>query len=89
MADQGAKNETEGAVQSENEYAALGSANILDNLGIMLFFLVLLLVFTLITVALACLLRKSKKARAFFTKIKDKIFWNAFIRFVVQSTLKM
>ena len=89
MADQGAKNETEGTAQTENEYASLGSANILDNLGIMLFFLVLLLALTLIVVALACLLQKSKKAQAFFTKIKNKIFWNAFIRFVVQSTLKM
>ena len=61
----------------------------MDNLGIMLFFLVVLIVFVLLVVVLAILLRKNKKAQELFQKIKDKLFWNTFIRFVIQSTLTM
>ena len=61
----------------------------MDNLGIMLFFLVVLVLVVVLVVVLAKLLRKNKRAMELFKKIKDKLFWNVFIRFVVQSTLSM
>ena len=55
----------------------------MDNLGIMLFFMVVLIVAVAAIVGLAIAMRKNKKARELFQKIKDKIFWNTFIRFVI------
>ena len=61
----------------------------MDNLGIMLFFTVVLIAFVIGLVIAAIVLRKNKKAQELFKKIKDKLFWNTFIRFVIQSTLSM
>lgn len=55
----------------------------MDNLGIMLFFTVILIVFVIGIIIAAIVLRKNKKAQELFKKIKDKLFWNTFIRFVI------
>ena len=58
-------------------------------MGIMLFFLVVLILVVTLVLVLAVLLRTNRKAQEIFRKIKEKLFWNTFIRFVVQSTLSM
>ena len=88
----GAKNETAANAAGEedaDDLGRLGSANIMDNLGIMLFFTVVLIAFVIGLIIAAIVLRKNKKAQELFKKIKDKLFWNTFIRFVIQSTLSM
>jgi nucleoside diphosphate kinase len=55
----------------------------MDNLGIMLIFAVLGITIVILVLVLACSLRKNKKAQDFFKKIKDKIFWNPLVRFVI------
>ena len=54
------KNDTD-AQSTESEFDRLGSANILDNLGIMLFFSVVIILFIAIVFAVACILRTNKK----------------------------
>lgn len=61
----------------------LGSANLLDNFGIMLFFLVLLLLVVIVVMVLSLTLRKNKKVMQIVQRVKDKLFWNTFIRFVI------
>ena len=79
------KNETAtGEEEEEDENLdRLGSANILDNLGIMLFFLVVLILVVTLVLVLARVYRTNKKAQEIFRKVKEKLFWNTFIRFVV------
>ncbi len=67
----------------------LGSANILDNFGIMLFFFVLLILLVIIVALLAVTFRKNKKVLSVINRVKERLFWNTFIRFILQSTLKM
>ena len=86
------KNETATDEEEEEDEAnldRLGSANILDNLGIMLFFLVVLILVVTLVIVLARVYRTNKKVQELIRKIKEKLFWNTFIRFVVQSTLSM
>ena len=79
----------ETAEEDNSDLSRLGSADILDNLGIMLIFTILLVAVVVLLIVAACILRKNKKAQELFKKIKEKLFWNTFIRFVVQSTLAM
>ena len=67
----------------------LGSTSLMDNLGIMLIFTIIFLLVVICVVLSAVVLRKNKKAMELFSKIKKKLFWNTFIRFVIQSTLSM
>ena len=66
----------------------LGSVNIVENMGIMLLFAFILLVFCACLLCVACAVRQVPEANASYGKVKRKIFWNAFIRYVLQSTLK-
>ena len=61
----------------------------MDNLGIWLVFTVIGVILVILIVALAIALRKNEKAQKLFAKIKEKIFWNSIIRFIIQSTLGM
>ena len=74
---------------TESDMDRLGSANILDNLGIMLFFFILLILMVIILAILAVSFRKNKKVLSVINRVKGKLFWNSFIRFILQSTLKM
>ena len=67
----------------------LGSTSLMDNLGIMLIFTIIFLLVVICVVLSAVVLRKNKKAMELFSKIKKNLFWNTFIRFVIQSTLSM
>jgi len=57
-------------------------------MGIMLLFAFLLLVVCATLAIVALYVRSNPEARSTYIKIKQKIFWNAFIRYVLQSTLK-
>ena len=57
-------------------------------MGIMLLFAFILLIVLVCLAITACLVRFNPEARGVYEKIKRKIFWNAFIRYVLQSTLK-
>ena len=49
----------------------------------MLFFVLVLILVVGIVAVLACTLRKNKKVQEIVQKIKAKLFWNTFIRFVI------
>ena len=61
----------------------LGSASLLDNFGIMLLFLVLLIIVVIVVILLSLILRKNKKVMHIVQRVKEKLFWNTFIRFVI------
>ena len=54
----------------------------------MLLFAFVLLVVCGCLLAAAIAVKFNPEARGTYEKIKKKIFWNAFIRYVLQSTLK-
>ena len=86
------KNATEGTEQEasdEQDLQRLGSASIMENLGIWLLFSALGGILLLVIVVLAVVLRKNQKVINIITQIKEKIFWNSLIRFVIQGTLGM
>ena len=58
-------------------------------MGIMLLFGLLLLAATGILLGFSVAARRNAAARGVYLKIKNKIFWNAFIRYAFQSTLKV
>ena len=66
----------------EPDATRLGSINIVENLGIMLIFGFLLLVMCGGLLVLSIVVRFNPEARGIYLKIKRKIFWNAFIRYV-------
>ena len=76
------------AEDSEPEIKRLGSANIVENMGIMLLFAFILFVVCMCILVIALVVRCNPTARSTYLKIKRKVFWNAFIRYVLQSTLK-
>ena len=61
----------------------LGSNDIIENMGIMLLFAFILLIVCLCLLATAIAVKYTPEARGAYLKIKRKIFWNAFIRFVL------
>ena len=69
-------------VQMEPDATRLGSIDIVENLGIMLLFAFLLLVIVACLMLLRVIVKFNPEARGIYLKIKRKIFWNAFIRYV-------
>lgn len=65
------------------------SANLVSNMGIMLIFGVLGVLILSIILILSLFGRKNQKIQAVIQKLKQKIFYNSFIRYVFQSTLKL
>ena len=63
-------------------------ANVLSNMGIMLFFGGVILVLAVVTVLLFRCCKPGQKLYSIGQKIKRKIFWNMILRFVLQSYLK-
>ena len=61
----------------------------LENSGVMILaaIAILLLIATLVTISIV--MKNNKKARNVVSKIYEKIFFNALIRFLLQSNLKM
>ena len=57
-------------------------------MGIMLLFAFILFVVCMCILIVSIAVRFNPEARGVYIKIKRKVFWNAFIRYVLQSTLK-
>ncbi len=67
----------------------LGSNNLIENLGIMLVLVVTLVVFLVVLVILKFVFGRFEYMQRMYKKIMDKIFWNLFIRYIMQSQLKI
>mmetsp|Transcript_96562 Transcript_96562/g.132978 ORF Transcript_96562/g.132978 Transcript_96562/m.132978 type:complete len:255 (+) Transcript_96562:553-1317(+) len=65
------------------------STNMLQNLGILLVGLVLLIIAVLLVLCLRWLLNKYEKVRNFFKMIWRKIFWNSFIRYFLEAFFEL
>ena len=74
--------------EPEDEMNRLGSINFVENMGIMLLFAMVLLIVCGCVLMIAIAVRYIPEATGTYQKIKSKIFWNAFIRYAFQSTLK-
>ena len=61
----------------------LGSVSLVENMGIMLLFAFILLVVCGCLLIVACAVKNVPEANNTYVKVKRKIFWNAFIRFVL------
>ena len=84
----GDEEECEGDECAPSDIDRLGSVDIIENMGIMLLFAFILLIVCTCLIAVAIYVRSNPEAKGTYEKIKRKIFWNAFIRYVLQSTLK-
>ena len=73
---------------TDNDADRLGSNDIIENMGIMLLFAFILLVVCICLIGIAMFVKYNPEVYFVFEKIKRKIFWNAFLRYVLQSTLK-
>ena len=66
-----------------------GTANLIGNMGIMLIIALVIVIFLIIFwIARYLVLSDYRYYRVYMT-IYDKIFYNMFIRYVMQSTLKL
>ena len=81
--------EAEDNFQQNPTRKELGSKNLVRNLGIMLFIAIGIIVFTLLFKLMQCLLNRSAWCRTQMKKLHDKIFYSLFIRYILQSTLKV
>ena len=75
-------------MEPESDINRLGSADVIENMGIMLLFAFILFIVCMCLAMVALTVKYNPEGRAVYEKIKRKIFWNAFIRYVLQSTLK-
>ena len=68
----------------------LGSEDFLKNSGVLIIIGVIILTSALIVViGLSFIAHRIAKVKQLVIKVKKKIFWNAFIRYVFQSTIKL
>lgn len=67
----------------------LGSKNLVRNLGIMLVLALGIVLLTLLLKLMSCLLNRFEWPRKKLKQLKDKLFYNMFIRYILQSTLKI
>ena len=74
--------------EPEDEMNRIGSINFVENMGIMLLFAFVLLIVCGCVLMIAIAVRYIPEATGTYQRIKSKIFWNAFIRYAFQSTLK-
>ena len=67
----------------------LGTSNIIENMGIMLFLLSFIIILLgLVLVSRICMYKDYRWYRRYM-KIRQKFFWNIFIRYILQSELKL
>ena len=67
--------------EPESEMNRLGSVNFIENMGIMLLFAFFLLIVCGCVLMIAIAVRYIPEATSTYEKIKNNIFWNAFIRY--------
>ena len=67
--------------EPESEMNRLGSINFIENMGIMLLFAMMLLIVCGCVLLIAIAVRYIPEATSTYENIKNKIFWNAFIRY--------
>ena len=67
----------------------MGSSSLIDNMGSMLVIGLIILAILLLLLLLRCLAQKSTKIGKCYNAIKKKLFYNTFLRYVLQSTLKL
>ena len=67
----------------------LGSNNLVRNLGIMLVAALAIVLLLLVLRIMKCLMHRFQWMKKLVKQINDKIFYNLFIRYVLQSALKV
>ena len=67
----------------------LGGSNIIKNLGIMFVIALAIAIFLFFLLLLKKLTQRYESVRKVYKKIADKVFYRLFIRYVMQSTLKV
>lgn len=73
----------------KNGIERVGSTSLIDNMGAMLLIGFLICILLLILLLLRVCTKKSPCVRRVYETIKKKLFYNTFLRFVLQSTLKL
>ena len=66
-----------------------GSTSLIDNIGAMLLIAGAILIVLVLLCILKCCTKRSKCTKKIYDLIKKKLFYNAFLRYVLQSTLKL
>ena len=67
----------------------LGSGNLIQNLGIMLVIALAIVLFLLILVLMKYLGRRYERVSELYKNLRNKVYYNTLIRYVIQSTLKI
>ena len=74
---------------AEPSVSRLGSNDLLENSGVMILAAVAMIILIAALLVVRVVMKNSPRARAIVSKINQKIFFNALIRFLLQSNLKM
>ena len=75
--------QSDSEVEQQNQTIKIGSKNLVRNLGIMLVIAIGIIVLTLLFKLMQCLLNPFVWFRTQIKKLKDKIFFNLFIRYIL------
>ena len=67
----------------------LGSSNVVKNMGIMLLVAVAILIVLIVVLLSQSCVRRDHRLLKVYLMIKKRLFWNTFIRYVLQSELKL
>lgn len=76
-------------ISQENGIARVGSDSLVDNMGAMLALGVAILIVLIVLCLLSLCVKRSPRAQRIYTAIKKKLFYNTFLRYVLQSSLKL
>ena len=73
----------------ENGIDRVGSSSLIDNMGSMLILGLIIVGILILLFVLAIIARKCTCVQKSYVAIKKKLFYNTFLRYVLQSTLKL
>jgi len=75
--------------EDTDEQSEPKTADLIESMGVMLLLALLLLIITAVLLVIKCLVKHNPTAFKLYFKIHKRVFYNLFIRYVFQSTLKM